>query len=50
MRSTTRIANYLNRPECGEAGDGVRDEFPDFELFKVTAEMVVDETVAGEDK
>ena len=30
--------------------NGVRDEFLDAELFKVTAEAMVDETVAGEDK
>ena len=35
--------------ESKEAVDGVRDEFPDAELFKVTAEMVVDEIVAGKD-
>ena len=36
--------------ESREVGDGVQDEFPDAELFKVTAETVVDETVTGEDK
>ena len=36
--------------ESGEVGDGVRDEFPDAELFKVNAKAAVDGTVAGEDK
>ena len=44
------VADYLSRLESGEAGDGVRDEFPDAELFKVTTETTVDETMAGEDK
>mgnify|MGYP006982084761 FL=1 len=26
------VADYLSRLESGEAGDGVRDEFPDAEL------------------
>ena len=33
----------------GEAGDRVRDDFPDAELFKVTTDTVVDDTVASED-
>ena len=44
------VANYLSRLEFGEAGDEVRDEFLDVELFKITAETVVEETVAGENK
>ena len=36
--------------ESEEAGDGIRDEFPDVELFRVTTEMTADETVADEDK
>ena len=31
-------------------GDGVQDEFPDAQLFRVTAENTVDETVADKDK
>ena len=30
------VADYLSRLESGEAGDGVRDEFPDAELFRIT--------------
>ena len=44
------VADDLSRLESGEFGDGLREEFPDAELFKVTAEVAVDETVAGEDK
>ena len=33
-------ANYLRRLESSEAGDRVRDEFPDAELFRVTTEPV----------
>mgnify|MGYP007084843742 CR=1 FL=1 len=36
--------------ESGEAGDGVRDEFPYAELFRVTTELTIDATVAEEDK
>ena len=44
------VADYLSRLESGETGDGVPDEFPDAELFRVTAEMTTDGTVAEEDK
>ena len=44
------MANYLSRLEYGEAGEAIRDEFPDAELFKFTPTMVVDETMVGEDK
>ena len=44
------MANYLSWLESEEAGDGIRDEFPDVELFRVTTEMTADETVADEDK
>ena len=36
--------------ESEEAGDGIRDEFPDVELFRVAAESAIDVTVAEEDK
>ena len=44
------VADYLSRLESGEARDEVQDEFPDAELFRVTAELVTDSTVAEEDK
>ena len=44
------VADYLSRLDSGETGDGVPDEFPDAELFRVTAETATDETVAPEDK
>ena len=44
------VADYLSRLESNEAGDGVRDEFPDAELFRVTTEMATDATVVEEDK
>ena len=44
------VADYLSWLESGEAGDGVRDEFPDAELFRVTTEMATDATVVEEDK
>ena len=40
------MGDYLSWLES----DGVRDEFPDAELFKVIVEVAVDKTVAGEDK
>ena len=40
----------MSRLESDEAGDEVRDEFPDVELFRVTAEPETDSTVAKEDK
>ena len=30
------VADYLSRLESSDVGDGVRDEFPDAELFRVT--------------
>ena len=44
------VVDYLSQLESGEAGDGVRDEFPDAELFKITMEPATDSTVAEEDK
>ena len=44
------VADYLSRLQSSEAGDVVRDEFLDADLFKVTVEMAVDEIVVGEDK
>ena len=44
------VADYLSRLDSGETGDGVPDEFPDAELFRVTAEKATDGTVAEEDK
>ena len=44
------VADYLRQLESGEIGDGVRDEFPDAQLFRVTAETNADELVAREDK
>ena len=44
------VADYLSRLESEEARDGVRYEFPDAKLFKVTMETTVDEIVAGKDK
>ena len=44
------IADYLIRHESAEAWDGVRDEFPDAELFRITTEPETDSTVAEEDK
>ena len=44
------VADYLSRLESGEAGDGVRDEFPDAELFRITTELATNPTVAKEDK
>ena len=40
----------MSRLESGKAGNGVRDEFPDTELFKVTAEPTTDTTVAEDDR
>ena len=37
-----KVADYLSRLESGEAGDGVRDEFPDAELFQITTEPTTD--------
>ena len=44
------VVDYLSRLESREVGDGIQDEFPDAELFKVTSEKVVDETMPGDDK
>ena len=44
------VADYLSRLESGEVGDGVRDKFPDAELFRITTEPATDATVAEEDK
>ena len=33
------MADYFSRLESDEAGDGVRDEFPDAELFKLIVEL-----------
>ena len=44
------VADYLSRLESGEAGDGVRDEFPDAELFRITTKPATDSTVAKEDR
>ena len=42
------VADYLSRLESGESGEGVRDEFPGTELFKVTTKVVAHETVGNE--
>ena len=44
------VADYLSRLESGEVGNGVQDEFPDTELFRITTEPATDATVADEDK
>ena len=44
------VADYLSLQESGEAGDGVRDEFPDAELFRITTEPTTDSTVSEEEK
>ena len=44
------VADYLSQLESGETGDGVSDEFPNTELFRVTAETATDSKVADEDK
>ena len=44
------VADYLSLQESGEAGDGVRDEFPNAELCRITIEPEIDSTVAEEDK
>mgnify|MGYP000653885625 CR=1 FL=1 len=33
------VANYLSRLESDEVGDGVRDEFPNAELFRLIVEL-----------
>ena len=43
------VADYLSQLESGEAGDGVRDDLPNAQLFRVTTEHMVDGTV-NEDK
>ena len=43
------MADYLSRLASGEAGDRVRDEFPEAELLRVTAEPATDSTVVEED-
>ena len=40
------VVNYLSRLESDEASDGVRDELPDAELFRITTEPTTDPTVA----
>ena len=40
----------MSRLESGEARDGVRDEFPNAKLFRVTAEPATNSIVAEEDK
>ena len=44
------VSDYLSRLESDEEGDGVRDEFPEAELFRITTEPTTDSTVAEEDK
>ena len=44
------VADYVSRLKSGETGDGVRDEFPNAELFRITTEQATDSTVAEEDK
>ena len=47
------VANYLSRlesGESGESGDGIRNEFLDAQLFKITVEAIVDESVGVEDR
>ena len=44
------MADYLSRLESGEMGNGVQDEFPDAEFFRITTELATDATVAEEDK
>ena len=43
-------ADYLSRLESGEARDGVRDDFPDAELFRITSESATGSAVAEEEK
>ena len=43
-------SDYLTRLDSGETGDGVPNEFPDAELFRVTVETATDGTVAEEDR
>ena len=44
------VADYLSRLDSGETRDGVPDEFPDEELFRVTTKKATDGTVAEDDK
>ena len=44
------VADYLSRLESGEAANGVQDEFPDVELFRITTDPATDATAANEDK
>mgnify|MGYP006950782337 CR=1 FL=1 len=44
------MEDYLSQLEYREVGDGVRNEFLDAELFKVTMKTTMDATVADEDK
>ena len=44
------VADYVSRLKSGETGDGVRDEFPNAELFRITTEQATDSTISEEDK
>ena len=44
------VSDYVSRLESDEAGDGVWDEFPDAEFFRITTKPATDSTVAEEDK
>ena len=44
------VSDYLSQLESSESSNGVYDEFLDVELFKITVEAAIDESVAGEDK
>ena len=44
------VADYLSQLESGEAGDDVRDNLSDAQVFRVTTENTVDGTIAEEDK
>ena len=44
------VSDYLSRLESDEEGDGVRDEFPEAELFRITTEPTTYSTVVEEDK
>ena len=47
------VADYLSRLEYNESresSNGICDEFMNMELFKITVEVAIDESVAGENK
>ena len=44
------IADYLSRSESGESEDGVKDDFPDGQLFRIIAVELVETREELEDK